>query len=288
MRKSKIMLVLPILILFILAAKFSCAQGISVLMDNVEVVFDAKTGAPFIDAHARTQVPFRVVLEQFGCVVQWDQTDKMAIAEKNGIVVKVPIGKPYILINGAEKPNDTAAQIRDGRTYLPIRAVLEAYGASVAWNQYSQSVIVDSSKKTTVITPRALAGLEKTTVKYVIDGDTIVIESGEKVRMIGVDTPEIKGPYTKPEYFGEEASAFTNEMLDHETVYLEKDISETDKYGRLLRYVYLEDGVLFNRLLLEEGYAYAVVYPPDIKFAAQFEDAEKAAEKNRLGVWATQ
>ena len=93
---------------------------------------------------------------------------------------------------------------------------------------------------------------------YVIDGDTFVISSGERVRIIGIDTPEVTGPYTKAEFYGKQASTYTKFVLVGTIVYLHKDVSEADRYNRLLRYVYLEAGIFFNLLLIQAGYVEAV------------------------------
>lgn len=143
MRKlTAVMMVLFFLLVF---TPIVNAQGIGLMLDSKKVVFTESTGSPFIDANARTLVPFRVVLEQFGCTVQWKAKEQVAEARKNGTVVQVPIGKAYIFVNGVKKTNDTAAQVKDGRTFLPIRAVLEAFGASVSWNQAAQAVVVTSA-----------------------------------------------------------------------------------------------------------------------------------------------
>ena len=138
---------------------------------------------------------------------------------------------------------------------------------------------------TTEISGIDLAQLEKATVKRVVDGDTLVISTGERVRLIGIDTPETVKPNSPVEYFGKEASAFSKSKLDQQTIYLEKDISDTDKYGRLLRYVYLADGTFFNLLLVREGYANAVSYPPDVKYGQVLRQAEKTARANEKGLW---
>ncbi len=274
-----------ILILILLIPKIAHAQNIKVNIDNSNVSFSKSLGEPLIDANSRTLVPFRIVFEQFGCTVDWNQGALIASANKGTIKVQVPIGKPYIIINGKKKENDTSAQIINGRTYLPIRVALEAFGATVAWNPYTNSVIVDSSGKSIVVINPALVNMEAVIVDRVIDGDTFVLTSGEIVRMIGIDSPEVLGPYTKSEYYGEQASAYTKSALTGETVYLDKDVSNTDKYNRLLRYVYLEDGTFFNLLLVKEGYAEAVKYPIDVKNADILEAAEFKARESRKGLW---
>ena len=127
--------------------------------------------------------------------------------------------------------------------------------------------------------------MEKHKVTRVVDGDTFVIENKEKVRLIGVDTPETVKPNTAVQYYGKEASDFSKKLLAGNYVYLEKDISNTDKYGRLLRYIYLEDGTFFNELIIKEGYAKVSTYPPDVKYVDVFIQAERFARENNKGLW---
>jgi micrococcal nuclease len=128
-------------------------------------------------------------------------------------------------------------------------------------------------------------------VTKVVDGDTIHIEGGQTVRLIGIDTPETVDPRRPVQCFGKEASDKAKELLLNKQVTLEKDISETDRYGRLLRYVYLFDAtnsaqtVFINEALVKEGYAYASAYPPDIKYQEQLQKAQKEARENRRGLW---
>ncbi|MBI9010744.1 MAG: thermonuclease family protein [Clostridiales bacterium] len=132
-----------------------------------------------------------------------------------------------------------------------------------------------------------LDAFEKTTVTRVVDGDTIVISSGEKVRFILVNTPESVHPDdSKNTEFGTLASDYTKEKLLDQTIYMEKDISETDRYGRLLRYIYLGDGTFFNELLVKEGYAQLSTFPPDLKYLEMIQAAETYARENDLGLWA--
>jgi micrococcal nuclease len=118
-------------------------------------------------------------------------------------------------------------------------------------------------------------------VVRVIDGDTIEIAGGAHVRYIGMDTPET---YPKVEFYGPEARAKNIELVEGKLVTLEKDVSDTDKYGRLLRYVYV-DGVFVNGELVRLGYAEAVSYPPDTRYQWQLEQLEKEAKAAKLGIW---
>lgn len=117
-------------------------SGIGVTIDGAPVKFQSGYGTPFIDNNNRTLVPLRGVLEAFGAEVSWDDGNRTAAVEKNGTVVQVPIGQAYIFVNGVPKENDTSAVIKNDRTYLPIRAVLEAFGANVAWDDANKTVLV--------------------------------------------------------------------------------------------------------------------------------------------------
>lgn len=112
--------------------------------------------------------------------------------------------------------------------------------------------------------------IETAVVVQVIDGDTIVIQGGEQVRYIGIDAPEKGEPY----YY--EAREFNEKMVKGKRVQLEKDVSDRDRFGRLLRYVYV-DGVFVNREMVRNGYAFSKAYMPDIKYQSILEDAENEA-----------
>ena len=119
-------------------------------------------------------------------------------------------------------------------------------------------------------------------VTQVTDGDTIVIADGSRVRYIGIDTPEV---YPKPEAFGIEAWQANCELVEGKTVRLERDISDTDRYGRLLRYVYV-DNIFVNAELVRRGLAYAKAYPPDTKHHDYLEELETEAREAGRGIWA--
>ena len=127
------------------------------------------------------------------------------------------------------------------------------------------------------------------TVSRVVDGDTIVVAlDGEAfvVRYLGIDAPETVRPEWPVEPFGPEASALNKQLVEGKTVWLESDVSETDRFGRLLRYVWLEDGRLVNALLVGEGYARAVALPPDLKHADKIMRLQGEARADERGLWA--
>ncbi len=119
-------------------------------------------------------------------------------------------------------------------------------------------------------------------VIQVIDGDTITIDGGYRVRYIGIDTPEI---YPTVEAHGKEALEANRRLVEGREVRLERDVSETDKYGRLLRYVYVDD-IFVNAELVRQGLAEAKAYPPDIEHQEYLEELEAEARKAGRGIWA--
>lgn len=125
----------------------------------------------------------------------------------------------------------------------------------------------------------------------VVDGDTVKIYINNKlesIRMIGLDTPETVDPRKEVQCFGLEASKKAKEILEGKSVILEKDESqgERDKYGRLLLYLYLEDGTFFNKWMIENGYGHEYTYNIPYKYQTEFKNAEKYARENKLGLWA--
>ncbi len=121
-------------------------------------------------------------------------------------------------------------------------------------------------------------------VSRVVDGDTIELSTGQKVRYIGMDTPETVDPRKPVQCFGKEASLENKKLVEGKMVTLVKDVSETDKYGRLLRYVYV-DNIFVNDYLTRNGFAYMATFPPDVKFAQQFKAAQEEARINKRGLW---
>lgn len=142
--KKKFCMVLFLFLFGVVPMVLQAAGAISVTIDDMQVAYTKIAGQPFIDASGRTQVPFRQTMETFGCTVSWDSDTNTAVAKKDGVVVKVPVGQSYIYRNNEKVQNDTAAMIVDDRTYLPIRVVLESFGASVSWQPETSTVVVST------------------------------------------------------------------------------------------------------------------------------------------------
>ncbi len=147
---------------------------------------------------------------------------------------------------------------------------------------------------------REILGIESTDeeeseyfkVEEIVDGDTIkVSKDGENftVRLLGIDTPETKHPSKPVECFGLEASTRLRELVADEQVLLEDDVTQAneDKYGRLLRYVYLSDETFVNQLLIEEGFAFEYTFASQPYFyQSDFIEAQKMAQQDKRGLWA--
>jgi len=135
-------------------------------------------------------------------------------------------------------------------------------------------------------------------VKRVVDGDTITLSDGRKVRLIGVDTPEVH--YSDKllrdarkshkdiktiQRIGSRASDFTRSLCQNKNVRLEFDVQQYDRYGRTLAYVYLEDGTFVNARIVEAGYGQVLTIPPNVKNAGFFRKLQEEAMKDRRGIW---
>ena len=127
-------------------------------------------------------------------------------------------------------------------------------------------------------------------VQRVVDGDTLLFGTGERVRLIGVDAPETKHPNKPVEQFGKEASAFTRKMVEGKRVRLEYDPSNAarghkDQYGRTLAFIFLEDGTLLNAEIIRQGYGHAYTQFPFSRME-EFRRLESEAREARRGLWA--
>ena len=141
-------------------------------------------------------------------------------------------------------------------------------------------------------TPSAAVAATSTsaTVIKVVDGDTVdvaILGQEERIRLLGINTPETVDPRRPVQCFGKEASAFTKELLSGKTVRLEPDPSQDDRdrYGRLLRHVFLEDGTHVNLKLVAEGYAHEYTYERAGRYQEILKDAERAARVAGKGLW---
>jgi len=135
-------------------------------------------------------------------------------------------------------------------------------------------------------------------VSRVVDGDTLVLENNERVRLIGIDTPEIHESsklnrdaarsgqdLTAIKELGRQSYEFTKNLVEGKRVRLEFDVERFDRYKRILAYVYLLDGTFLNAAIIEQGYASLLTYPPNVRYADLFLGLYKQAQEDRRGLW---
>jgi endonuclease YncB( thermonuclease family) len=140
---------------------------------------------------------------------------------------------------------------------------------------------VQSPSPPTIPSP---AQIQTASVTRVIDGDTLELSSGEQVRLIGVDTPETKHPRKPVQAFGQEAAAFTTQLVEGKKVRLEFDVRRKDQYQRTLAYVYVED-LMLNLELVRQGYAQVATVPPNVKYQELFLEQQREAREAKRGLW---
>ncbi|MBS3986232.1 MAG: thermonuclease family protein [Selenomonadales bacterium] len=260
-------------------------QPISVVVNGRALVMDV----PPVIRSGRTLVPLRAIFEALGASVEWNDATRTITGRRAETTITLQIDNPSATVNTARVTLDVPPTIVGGRTLVPARFIAESLGARVGWNEQTRTVTVDSA--TTAIRTSAVQ------VTSITDGDTIRVRlsSGqeERVRLIGVDTPEST---TEIEPFGKEAAAFTRQQLEGKTVHLELDVSERDRFGRLLAYIWLEQPTsdtvaevrakMFNARLLLEGFARIMTIAPNVKYSEMFVTLEREARNANKGLWA--
>ncbi|MBS3938697.1 MAG: thermonuclease family protein [Peptococcaceae bacterium] len=282
---GKLSVVVAVALLLMNISLVSAEQPISVVVNGRLLVMDV---SPIIRS-GRTLVPLRAIFEALGASVEWNDATRTITGKRAETTITLQIDNPSASVNTTRVTLDVPPTIVGGRTLVPARFIAESLGARVGWNEQTRTVTVDSA------TPTVRTSAAQVT--SITDGDTIRVrlQSGqeERVRLIGVDTPEST---TQIEPFGREASAFTKKHLEGKTVHLELDVSERDRFGRLLAYVWLEpptdDSVaevrakMFNARLLLEGFANLMTIAPNVKYSEMFVSFEREARNTNRGLWA--
>jgi endonuclease YncB( thermonuclease family) len=131
----------------------------------------------------------------------------------------------------------------------------------------------------------ARAGHSVVCARAAIDGDTIVLTTGDTVRYLGIDTPEIDHERHTAQPLAKAAAAFNQKMVVGKKLRLEMDRQTRDGYGRLLAYVFLDDGSMINQRLLEQGLAFCAFYPPNLKYFNALLNSQHAAMAAKRGLW---
>jgi endonuclease YncB( thermonuclease family) len=244
----------------------------TVFLDGKKLEFDV----PPTIIDGSTLVPLRKIFESLGATVGWDDSTQTVTAVKKTTTIQYTVGHDFYYQNNEVKTIPVAGQIVNGSTLVPLRFVGEALGTTVGWEGNTRTITISSAVK------------KEITVKSVTDGDTITATidgKEEKIRFIGVDTPETVHPTKAVQQYGLEASNFTKTQLTDKKVILEFDTSERDQYGRILGYIYLEDGTFFNAKLVAEGYAKVATFPPNVRWVELFKTLQTDADNSDRGLW---
>ncbi len=202
--KSKRILLILLAVIFNLAfftnvsaeSEFNVVNGgndIKVDIDGSFVVFNEETDYPFQDEEGRVFIPFKAVMEEFGCNVVWDKERSVAVAVKDAVIVEVPPNQNYIRQNGFKIVMDSNTVLKENKLYVPIRVIFETFGAEVNWNQAAKTVIVKSLN----------ADMKLMTVHFidVEHGDSILIDYDEYEVLIDAgisNNSELISDYIKP------------------------------------------------------------------------------------------
>lgn len=193
----------------------------------------------------------------------------------------------FFLFGTTSDANDAAEQKQQAALVAQSQPIVEEH-APTAPETVAESNTVPAEVVSVV--EEAKTPEETYEVVKVVDGDTLTLNMGgktETLRLIGMDTPETVDPRKPVQCFAKEASAKAKEMLMEKKVKIEADPSqgERDKYDRLLRYIFFEDGTSYNKLMIEEGYAHEYTYNTPYKYQSEFKAAEKSARENKRGFW---
>jgi len=286
--KTKLITVIIMLFLLLGSTVVVGSQPITVTIDGSALVMDTQP----VSRDGRTLVPLRAIFEALGANVAWDPVARTITGTRGNTTIFLQINNRTAKLNVNSITLDVPPAVINGRTMVPTRFIAESLDAQVNWDGQTRTVSIVTGDAP-IIAVRTMPA----EVISITDGDTIRVrlESGkeEAVRLIGVDTPEST---REIEPFGKEAAGFTRRELEYKTVFLEIDVSERDRFGRLLAYVWLgqpandkEAAVranMFNAELLLQGYAQLMTIAPNVKYTDMFLKFEREARNAGKGLWA--
>lgn len=200
--------------------------------------------------------------------------DKFGFAPSKKVKTSIIVGLLLFFSFSAADPTES----QDTKSLVPEKATTEV-----------AIQVIEPTPTTVQATPKEDTKYYKVT--KVVDGDTIDVmidDKSERLRLIGIDTPETVDPRKPVQCFGVEASNRAKEILTGQEVALEADPTqgELDKYSRLLRYVFLKDGTNFALKMISEGYGHEYTYDMPYKYQSEFKEAEQHASTEKLGLWA--
>lgn len=229
MKKLYICLLVIISILSLYSTALASQNSINIIINGKKVNFTEDTGLPYVDNYNRTMVPLRITMESCGYAVGYDNIQNTAIVITDHDRIEVPVGENFLYNNNTKIMNDTEAVIKNGRVYLPIRAVLESADYTVEWESNSNSVIAyNFNYDITELTPYSTGSLE-TLLENLLSGNIVYIDGTY------YSTPDYVKSLTNPkiQYNGDDLNiaiypeANRYSLRDFE---IESDLSQTGSF----------------------------------------------------------
>lgn len=266
----------------IVSAQEVTPANVTVLLEGEKLEFSQE---PVI-VNGRTLVPLRAIFEALGADIDWNGDTKTVTATKESDTVKLTIDNSIAYKNSDSITLEAPPIIVNGNTMVPARFIAESFGLEVGWDANTRKISLDSEQNVSNSSDEPTNNVSVDVLR-VVDGDTIVVDfndTKERVRFIGVDTPETVHPELGEEPFGKEASDYTKQRLEGQTIELEFDVQERDQYGRLLAYIWIGNEHL-NATMLKEGYATLSTWPPNVKYVDEFTQYQKQAREAQKGLW---
>lgn len=275
-RYAAVLLFIGVLLLFTPAYAEEQAPP-KVFLDGTVLEFEVQ---PLI-VEGVTLVPLRRTFEKLGATVQWNDEMKAVKATYGETVLQYKIGDKAAYKNTELIQLPVPGQIVNGSTMMPLRFIAEALGAEVGWESYSRTILISSGFKRVGV------------VSKVMDGAAIEIKplgeqypTAETVRLAGVNVPvPVDSDDEQNLQLSKMAADYTQEQLEGKTVGIEVDASKTDTDGRVLGYVYLENGMMHNAKLIAEGLAQVEAVPLDVRWKEMLYLLQTNAQENERGMW---
>lgn len=193
------------------------------------------------------------------------------------------------LINNIEQQPTPLATTKAENSVISAEPVITGSDNKIG-SQITEINTAQLGKPASIPTTQTSPQYEYYSIASIVDGDTIKININgtvETLRLIGIDTPETVDPRKTVQCFGKEASDKAKALLSGKKVRIEQDPTqgERDKYARLLAYVYRDDGLFYNKYMIEQGYAHEYTYNTPYKYQTEFKVAQKEAQDNQIGFW---
>lgn len=259
--KRKLVLLFLVFAIMMLAAAGTASAAPVVYIDGDKITFEV----PPVVENGRSLVPLRAIFEELGADVDWNRDTKTVTAYKDGSTIVLTINSTKAYINGSLVKLEVPAKIKDGKTLVPLRFVSEAMKAYVGWDGASEVI--------QILTEAPFLYL----VTDVIDGDTIQLDTNDAISFLGL---KVDNAYEN------KAAGYVKNLLAGKKVWLEYDELDTDDSGRIVAYVYMEDGTFLNARVLAEGYAREASALPNVKYQNALQTAQQKAKSVKKGLWA--